>query len=60
MSMDATRDMTTDDRIASMVELGREDVARDTYGDLRVDLWFREVDGTDPDAAREDGGGNLW
>lgn len=38
--------------IASAVDRGEEDRARDTFGDQRVDRWFSEVDGVNPDAMR--------
>ena len=42
--------------IAAHVENGTEDVARERYGDLAVDDWFRSED-WDPDAGREESAG---
>lgn len=41
--------------IGALEAIGHEDLARELYGDARVDTWFREHADTDPDAARSDG-----
>jgi hypothetical protein len=41
-----------DNVIAALEAIGHEDAARDLYGDERVDTWFRDIAGIDPDAAR--------
>lgn len=38
--------------IGRLIEDGREDAARDWFGDPAVDRWARDVDGIDPHAAR--------
>lgn len=43
------------DRVIEALDaIGREDAARDLYGDERVDQWFRDCADTDPDVARSE------
>jgi len=44
---------STDHTIGELIATGREHHARDRYGDVTVDEWFR-WHGVDPDAAREE------
>lgn len=49
--LDAALEVAISDRIATLVETGREDLARRLYGDQEIDDWFR-AQGWNPDAAR--------